>query len=259
MDTNTLRQLLENYQAGSINTDQMLERLKTLPYESVDGMAVLDHHRSLRTGAGEVIFGQGKTPDQVVRIFTHLAQVNREVMATRVSAEMYDQIKDQLPDAIYHSLARILHTPLDPNRELREGVLVLSAGTSDQPVAEEAALTAEFLGNKVERAYDVGVSGLHRLLDRLPMIQKANVIIVTAGMEGALASVVGGLAAAPIIAVPTSVGYGASFQGLAALLSMLNSCATGVAVVNIDNGFGAGSMASRINSLARQDRDHETH
>lgn len=257
MDTATLRQLLESYQAGSLNIDQILDRLKTLPYESVDGMALLDHHRSLRTGAGEVIFGQGKTPDQVARIFMHLAQANRDVMATRVSAEMYAQIQDRLPGAIYHPMARILHTPLDPTRELHEGILVLSAGTSDQPVAEEAALTAEFLGHKVERAFDVGVSGLHRLLDRLPMIQQANVIIVVAGMEGALASVVGGLASAPIIAVPTSVGYGASFQGLAALLSMLNSCATGVAVVNIDNGFGAGTMAARINSLVKMEPAHE--
>jgi pyridinium-3,5-biscarboxylic acid mononucleotide synthase len=251
LDTDTLRQLLESYQAGSLNTDQMLERLKTLPYESLDGMANLDHHRALRTGAAEVIFGQGKTPDQVARIFCHLSENSKVVMATRVSAEMYAQIQDRLPVAVYNPVARILHTPLDPDRTQREGIVVLSAGTADMPVAEEAALTAELYGNRVERAFDVGVSGLHRLLDRLPLIQKAHVIIVVAGMEGALASVVGGLASAPIIAVPTSIGYGASFQGLAALLSMLNSCSTGVAVVNIDNGFGAGTLAARINSLAK--------
>jgi NCAIR mutase (PurE)-related protein len=250
MDQQELRALLENLSRGDCTVDQVIDQLKLLPYESLSGFANLDHHRSLRTGFPEVIFAQGKTPDQVVEIFMRLQNRNKQVLATRVDAEMYLQIRDQLPGVNYHPSARVLYIDQDLERVKRPGILILSAGTSDIPFAEEAALTAELMGNQVERVYDVGVAGLHRLLDHLAQLQKARVIIVAAGMEGALPSVVGGLVSAPIIALPTSVGYGASFQGLAALLGMLNSCANGVAVVNIDNGFGAGCLAARINQLS---------
>ncbi|MCU0519894.1 MAG: nickel pincer cofactor biosynthesis protein LarB [Anaerolineae bacterium] len=253
MNQDALRALLEDLQQGERTVDQVLSELSTLPYEAVEGFAHLDHHRSLRTGFPEVVFAQGKTPDQVVAILTRLRERSRQVLATRVSAEMYAQVQGRLPDAIYHPSARILYVDDDPGRAKLAGVSVLTAGTSDIPIAEEAALTAELMGHQVDRIFDVGVAGLHRLLDRLPQIRKANVVVVVAGMEGALPSVVGGLVSVPIIAVPTSIGYGASFQGLAALLGMLNSCATGVAVVNIDNGFGAGSLAARINRLAHRE------
>ena len=196
-----------------------------------------------------MIFAQGKSPEQVAEIFSRLMDHNPQVLATRVSPEMYQQIQGRLPEATYLPGAHVLYIDRNSEREKLEGILVLSAGTSDIPVAEEAAITAELMGNKVERVYDVGVSGLHRLLNRLPLLQNAHVIVVVAGMEGALPSVVGGLVEVPIVAVPTSIGYGASFQGLAALLGMLNSCASGVAVVNIDNGFGAGCLAAKINRL----------
>lgn len=250
MDQDTLRTLLEDLRRGECTTDQVMDQLATLPYESVDGFAHLDNHRSLRTGFPEVVFAQGKTPDQVVGIVTRLRERSRQVLATRVSAEMYAQIGDRLPDAIYHPAARTLYIDQDPERAKLPGISVLTAGTSDIPVAEEAAITAELMGHQVERIFDVGVAGLHRLLNRLPQIRQATVIVVVAGMEGALPTVVAGLVSVPVIAVPTSVGYGASFQGLAALLGMLNSCAAGVAVVNIDNGFGAGSLAAKINRLA---------
>jgi NCAIR mutase (PurE)-related protein len=246
LEPDSIRKLLENLTSGQVSIDQAMEQLKNLPYEELDGMAHLDHHRALRTGHPEVIFGQGKTADQVAAIFTRLQAVNPSVMATRVSAQMYAEIKDRLPGTEYSPQARILYSRSTSLEEQRDGVLILTAGTADIPVAEEAALTAELLGNKVERIFDVGVSGLHRLLDRLPRIQQAKVIIVVAGMEGALPSVVGGLTSAPVVAVPTSIGYGASFNGLAALLAMLNSCAAGVAVVNIDNGFGAACLADKI-------------
>jgi NCAIR mutase (PurE)-related protein len=246
LDEIELRELIGEISRGQISEDQAVDRMKMLPYESLNGYANLDHHRALRTGAPEVIYAQGKTPEQVVEIFQHLMQYNRQVMATRVSPEMYQQIGTQLPEAVYNSSARILYhaQPSEPNKT--SGVLVLTAGTSDIPIAEEAALTVEIMGYQVDRMYDVGVSGLHRLLDRLPQIRKAKVIIVAAGMEGALPSVVGGLVAVPVIAVPTSIGYGASFHGVSALLGMLNSCAGGVAVMNIDNGFGAGCLALKI-------------
>jgi NCAIR mutase (PurE)-related protein len=250
MEQDSLRALLEDIRQGQISVDQALDHLKHLPFESIDGFANLDHHRALRTGFPEVIFAQGKTPEQVAEIFSRLMDHNPQVLATRVSQEMYLQIRDRLPDATYHPAAHVLYIDRNVEREKQAGILVLSAGTSDIPIAEEAAITAELMGNKVERVYDVGVSGLHRLLDRLPILQKAHVIVVVAGMEGALPSVVGGLVEVPIVAVPTSIGYGASFQGLAALLGMLNSCANGVAVVNIDNGFGAGSLAAKINRLS---------
>ncbi|MDR3572526.1 MAG: nickel pincer cofactor biosynthesis protein LarB [Anaerolineaceae bacterium] len=249
MEQDSLRALLEDIKQGQVSVDQALDHLKHLPFEPVDSFANLDHHRALRTGFPEVIFAQGKTPDQVAEIFLRLMDHNSQVLATRVSLEMYTQIKDRLPEAAYHPAARVLYLDRNIDREKQPGILVLSAGTSDIPVAEEAAITAELMGNKVERVFDVGVSGLHRLLNRLPTLQKAHVIVVVAGMEGALPSVVGGLVEVPIVAVPTSIGYGASFQGLAALLGMLNSCASGVAVVNIDNGFGAGCLAAKINRL----------
>ncbi len=247
MELDKLRSLLERLQAGDTTVDQTLDQLKQLPYQSLNGFANLDHHRALRTGFPEVIFAQGKTAPQVLDIMQNLIKVNRRVMATRVTPEMSQVIGKVLPEAIYHPQARILYVDQDPQSEKTPGILVLTAGTADIPVAEEAALTAELMGNQVGRLYDVGVAGLHRLLDRLELLQKARVIVVAAGMEGALPSVVGGLVAAPIIAVPTSIGYGASFQGLAALLGMLNSCANGIAVVNIDNGYGAGVLAAKIN------------
>ena len=249
MDRDDLRSLLEKLSLGDCTVDHVMEQLKQLPFQSLHGYAHLDHHRSLRTGFPEVILAQGKTSDQVTQIFLNLQERNQQVLATRVSAEMYQEIRNQLPEATYHSVARILYIDRNPNREKQTGILVVTAGTADIPVAEEAALTAELMGNQVERIYDVGVAGLHRLIDFLPLLQKARVIIVVAGMEGALPSVVGGLVAAPIVAVPTSIGYGASFQGLAALLGMMNSCAPGVAVVNIDNGYGAGCLAAKINQL----------
>ncbi len=250
MDNEKIAVILHDFQFGKVSLDQAIHKINDLVCEPVQGFAMLDHQRQDRTGFPEVILAQGKTPDQVAQIFTHLQGHGSVVMATRVSVEMYESIREQLPEATYHPLSRILYCEQGTTRRKKPGVLVMSAGTSDIPVAEEAALTAELMGNEVERIYDVGVAGLHRLLSQIEKIKEAHVIIVAAGMEGALPSVVGGLISVPLIALPTSVGYGASFQGLAALLGMLNSCANGVAVVNIDNGYGAGCIASRINNLA---------
>jgi NCAIR mutase (PurE)-related protein len=214
----------------------------------VGNFARLDHHRALRRGFPEVIFAQGKTSEQVVRIFQRLAERNDRVLATRVSPEMMAEIGDQLPEATYHPLPRLLLMDHSTEEKI-PGVLVATGGTADLPVAEEAALTAELIGCQVERLYDVGVAGIHRLLSQNDKLQQARVIVAVAGMEGALASVITGLVAVPVIAVPTSVGYGASFSGLAALLAMLNSCANGMSVVNIDNGFGAGYLAAMINRM----------
>jgi NCAIR mutase (PurE)-related protein len=255
MDQDRLRTVLEGLSRGDSTIEEVLEQLKLLPYEGLNSFANLDHHRSLRTGFPEVILAQGKTAQQVLEIFLRLQENSQQILATRVSAETYSQIKDRLPGVTYHPVAHMLYIDFDPDRAKQPGILVLTAGTSDIPVAEEAAITAELMGNQVERIYDVGVAGLHRLINHLPVLQKARVIVAAAGMEGALPSVVAGLVSVPIIAVPTSVGYGASFQGLAALLGMLNSCANGVAVVNIDNGFGAGCMAAKINCLSYK----ETH
>ena len=249
MDIDYVSNLLRACKAGSLSIEETLEQLKSLPYEDME-FAKLDHHRLLRQGFAEVVFCQGKTVEQVVAIVNKLADYNSSILATRATRGMYNAVKESLPDAQYHELARLITVerqkpPVDNERF----ILVMSAGTSDIPVAEEAAVTAEIMGNTVKRVYDVGVAGIHRLLDQRQVIEDANVLIVVAGMEGALASVVGGMAAKPVIAVPTSIGYGANFGGLAALLSMLNSCAAGVAVVNIDNGFGAGRMASIINKM----------
>jgi len=247
LNENTLKELLTGLQQGEISIDEALEKLRDLPYEDI-GFACIDHHRSLRRGLSEVIFGEGKEVSDILAIAEKMSEKNENIMITRLSPKKAEKIKHKYTDSVYHSRARILtitRYPVD-NRG-RGAILVMSAGTSDIPVAEEAAITARFMGNEVETIYDVGVSGIHRILGYRERIVKASVIIVVAGMEGALPSVVGGLVDKPVIAVPTSVGYGANFQGIAALLGMLNSCASGVTVVNIDNGFGAGYAASLIN------------
>jgi NCAIR mutase (PurE)-related protein len=250
MDEIRLQKLLEAYKHDDMGFDQVMQELRRLPYENLEGFARLDHHRQIRCGVPEVIFGEGKNPEHLVKIFNRLSDHGDVVMATRITEEIFNQIQNKLPeDTVYHPLARIFYVDRRQNVSRYKGIVVCSAGTADVPVSEEAALTAELLGNQVTRVYDVGVAGLHRLLDQIPALEGARVIIVVAGMEGALASVVAGLVAVPVIAVPTSIGYGASFNGLAALLAMLNSCSTGLSVVNIDNGFGAGYLASIINQL----------
>ena len=238
--------------AGKTPVEEALEELRMLPYEDL-GFAKLDHHRALRDYLPEVVLGQGKTPEQVVAIATRLAEQSGRLLVTRAGADIFAAVKERLPDALYHETARAI--TLDRRRQTPEGgVTILCAGTSDLPVAEEAAVTAELMGCAVERVYDVGVAGIHRLLDYLPQLREARALVVVAGMEGALPSVVAGLVAVPVMAVPTSVGYGASFQGIAPLLTMLNTCAAGVAVVNIDNGYGAGYLAALINRLALAER-----
>jgi NCAIR mutase (PurE)-related protein len=249
MDNKTLASILTAFRDGRLSLDDALEKFKDLPYEDLD-FAKIDHHRMLRQGFPEVVFAQGKTAAQVAAIVERLSKVNGNVIASRATPEMYAAVRALVPDAEYHDLARMIvvrreEVAVDPERV----ILVMTAGTGDIPVAEEAALTAEIMGNKVTRVFDVGVAGIHRLLAQRRTIEQANVLIVVAGMEGALASVVGGMVAKPVIAVPTSVGYGANFGGIAALLAMLNSCAAGIAVVNIDNGFGAGRLASIINKM----------
>lgn len=237
--------MLESLQQGALSVDEALARLCGLPYEDL-GFAAIDHHRALRTGFPEVVLGEGKTPEQTASIAEKLAAHSDRLLITRASVEAYLLVKERLPDAVYHATARAV--TLDRSTQAhRPGVAVCCAGTSDLPVAEEAAVTAELMGSAVDRLFDVGVAGLHRLLDKIETLRAAKALVVVAGMEGALPSVVAGLVAAPVIAVPTSVGYGASFRGLAPLLAMLNSCAAGVSVVNIDNGFGAGYAAAVIN------------
>jgi len=248
MEIDELRLLLENVKNGDLATEDAFNRLKTLPYEDL-GFAVLDHHRALRKGFTEVVFCQGKTAEQVAKIFDRLSGGLRSVLGTRASREAFEAVRGIFPDAVYNELARTIVVYRGEEPVKKGNILVMSAGTADLPVAEEAAITAEVMGNNVQRTYDVGVAGIHRLLDKLDRIRWADVIIVVAGMEGALASVIGGLADQPIIAVPTSVGYGASFNGLSALLCMLNSCASGMSVVNIDNGFGAAAMANAITQM----------
>ncbi|HNS49936.1 MAG TPA: nickel pincer cofactor biosynthesis protein LarB [Anaerolineae bacterium] len=250
MESSWLRTLLEEVQKGESSVEHALERLRSFPYENL-GFARLDSHRSLRTGFPEVVFCQGKTSDQVMRIVERLLAAEGRVMASRISPEVAKLMLATFPDAVHYASARMIVVGGPAPRSGVGTVLVASAGTADIPVADEAAVTAETLGSPVERLYDVGVAGIHRLLDARPKLNAANVLVVVAGMEGALASVVAGLVDRPVVAVPTSVGYGASFGGLAPLLTMLNSCAPGVAVVNIDNGFGAGCMAHLINQAAR--------
>jgi hypothetical protein len=248
MNQERLRELLERVKSGELSIDEALNDLRALPFEDL-GFAKVDHHRGIRQGFPEVIFCQGKTLEQVVEISRRIISKGSDLLVTRASREIYDSIHEIAPQARYNELAKAVILEQVPKKRLK-GVTIISAGTADLPVAEEAAETAWIMGNEVDRIYDVGVAGLHRLLGNLERIISANVLVVVAGMEGALASVVGGLVDKPVIAVPTSVGYGASFGGLAALLTMLNSCASGVAVVNIDNGFGAGYTASLINRIA---------
>ena len=248
MEIESLKKLLENVKMGNTSIDEALGQLKKLPFEDL-GFAKVDQHRNIRTGYPEVIFCQGKTVDQVKLIVERLMSLNDNIMATRASQEIFDGVIQVAPNAIYHEKARIVVINKKDVVKSDKYIAVVSAGTSDISVCEEAAVTAETLGNNVVRIYDVGVSGIHRLFAHVDILRKANVLIVVAGMEGALASVVGGLVDKPIIAVPTSIGYGANFGGLSALLTMLNSCAAGIGVVNIDNGFGAGYLASTINKL----------
>ena len=236
-------------QGGRVGVEEALESLRGLPYEDL-GFAKLDHHRELREGFPEVVLGTGKTPSQVSAIAERIAARSGRLLVTRASPEQMAAVAERVPDAVYHADARAITVErIVVSRA--PGIMVLCAGTADLPVAEEAALTAEMMGNAVERHYDVGVAGIHRLLDRVAQLRRARALVVVAGMEGALPSVVAGLVSTPVIAVPTSVGYGASFGGLAALLAMLNSCAAGVGVVNIDNGFGAGYLAALINRGSR--------
>jgi hypothetical protein len=242
---NEIQQLLESVRGGVVTPAEALERLKLLPYEDL-GFAKVDHHRALRRGFPEVVFGAGKTVDQIVAIVRTLRERGQNVLVTRTSSEAFLAVRALYPEAHLHESARAITVQTAAAAPLPGQVAVLAAGTSDLPVAEEAAVTAEFNGAAVDRVYDVGVAGLHRLLDQSTRIRAADVLIVVAGMEGALPSVVSGLVDTPVLAVPTSIGYGASFGGLAALLAMLNSCASGIAVLNIDNGFGAGYFASLL-------------
>ncbi len=249
MTTTEAIELLERFRAGQTSREQVLQAFQAAPVADL-GFAQVDTHRALRRGFPEVVFGAGKTPAQVVRIASELLDHDQRVLVTRATPEHARALLRKHKDATYHELARCLTVDRKPMAKRPGTIVVVCAGTSDLPVAEEAAVTADIMGNRVERISDVGVSGVHRLFGRLQTIQLANVVIVVAGMEGALPSVVAGLVSKPVIAVPTSVGYGANFAGLAALLGMLNSCASGMTVVNIDNGFGAGYAASQINALA---------
>jgi NCAIR mutase (PurE)-related protein len=249
MDIDRLTTLLGGVQNGTVNISDALETLRKLPYDSVGNFAQIDTHRAVRTGAPEVVYCPGKSEDQVAAIMLRLADHADRVLATRATPAQFAAVQERVPSAIYHPLPRLITVGSPPPASHPERyVAVLTAGTADTPVGEEAALTLEWHGSRAERLYDVGVAGLHRLLDRLEFVQNAHALVVCAGMEGALASVIGGLVSRPVVAVPTSIGYGTAFGGLAALLSMLNSCAGGVAVVNIDNGFGAGVYAHRINT-----------
>jgi NCAIR mutase (PurE)-related protein len=250
LDEETIRVLLERLSKGEITVDEAVQKLKDLPFEDID-VACIDHHRSLRRGHSEIIFGEGKAVSDILAIIERMLEKGENIMVTRLSPDKAEQVRAKYPDSVYHDRSRALTLTTHPLKiHGRGAVLVISAGTSDIPVAEEAAVTARFMGNEVDTIYDLGVSGIHRLLGHREQILRASVIIVVAGMEGALPSVVGGLVDKPVIAVPSSVGYGASFEGIAALLGMLNSCAAGVTVVNIDNGFGAGYAASLINRKA---------
>jgi NCAIR mutase (PurE)-related protein len=240
-----LRSILDEVAAGMRSVDDAMVSLRNLPYEDLD-YARLDHHRALRTGIPEVMYGQGKTPAQVAAIIERFVAKSGRAIGTRVLPEAVAFVQEKYPHARYYPDAGILAVGEFPAPPAEPNAVVACAGTSDLPVAEEASITLELLGTRAVRLYDVGVAGLHRLLDKLDVLRQAEVVVAVAGMEGALATVIGGLVACPVIAVPTSVGYGASFQGLSALLTMLNSCVPGVAVVNIDNGFGAGAIAHRI-------------
>ena len=248
MNREELKRLLDMVKAGKLETEEAVTRLSDLNSGEL-GYATIDNHRELRTGYPEVIFGQGKTPGQVRGIIGFMMERGSNILATRVTSEMYNEVIKICPDAVYNQVARTITIKMKEIEPPPSYIAIVTAGTSDLPVAEEAAVTAEIFGNMVERIVDVGVAGIHRLYNKLEIIKKARVSIVVAGMEGALPSIVGGLVDKPVIAVPTSVGYGANFGGLSALLGMLTSCASGTCVVNIDNGFGAGYLASMINKL----------
>jgi NCAIR mutase (PurE)-related protein len=248
LNAKSIRLLLKDVRSGKLSPDDAVDKLRNLPFEDL-GFAKIDHHRHLRVGMPEVVFSPGKTPDQAAEIFKHLAKHAPNVLATRASAEQFRAVKKMVRGVRFERAAKAIVLQRDRQNYGKGKISVISAGTSDIPVAEEAVLTAELMGNAVERFYDVGVAGIHRLLAHRHAISQSRVAIVCAGMEGALPSVVGGLVGIPVIAVPTSVGYGASFQGMAALLGMMNSCASNVSVVNIDNGFGAGYVATLINRL----------
>lgn len=248
MDQHALLAMLQGVQEGILSPQEALSRLRTAPFDDL-GYAVIDNHREIRQGVPEVIYGRSKTPEQICGIVARILENGgKDILITGLSPKAAQQLQAHCP-LDYHPLPAFGIVNRDPHKTLRGSIVIASGGTSDMPVCEEAALTAEALGNRVTRLYDVGVAGLHRLLARLDVLTHARVVIVVAGMEGALASVIGGLVRCPVIAVPTSVGYGASLGGIAALLSMLNSCASGVSVVNIDNGFGAGFLAGRINQM----------
>lgn len=248
MEKKELKILLGKVADGELSVDEALLKFKAMPFEDL-GFAKIDHHRAVRQGAAEVIYGEGKTPAQIAEIVRGMLEMGQKaVLITRLNASAAEKIKESVP-LEYYETARIGIAGEMPEPDTKASIVVASAGTSDIPVAEEAAVTAEALGNRVTRVYDVGVAGIHRLFAHSKEIMSAKVIVAVAGMEGALASVIGGMADCPVIAVPTSVGYGAAFGGISALLSMLNSCASGVSVVNIDNGFGAGYLASMINKI----------
>lgn len=248
MDSKQLRELLEQVRGGAVEVEAALERLRHMPFEDL-GFAKVDHHRALRHGVPEVILAKGKTPEQVVEIAARLLEKTANVLATRADARTAELFQGRFADAEYFPLSGALRVWRDRAIQGKGKIALLCAGTGDIPVAEEAKVTAEIMGNQVVPLYDVGVAGIHRLMNNRDKLAEARVVIVCAGMEGALPSVVGGMVSCPVIAVPTSIGYGASFHGLAALLGMLNSCASNVAVVNIDNGFGAGYVASLINRV----------
>ena len=248
MNAEAIRKIFEEVRKGKLLPDEAVARLRHLPFEDL-GFAKVDHHRALRAGMPEVILGEGKTPAQVAQIFSRLAKHGGNILATRTTRQQFAAVKQKAPKAEYRELARAVVLWRERRKYGKGTIAVVSGGTSDIPVAEEAVVTAELMGNDVERLYDVGVAGIHRLLANRGALTRARVVVVCAGMEGALPSVVGGLIGVPVIAVPTSVGYGAAFNGLAALLGMMNSCASNVSVVNIDNGFGAGYVAALINRL----------
>jgi NCAIR mutase (PurE)-related protein len=248
MNIKEIEKLLHDVKNGQTSVNDAMAILKNFPYTDL-GFAKIDHHREIRTGYPEIVYCAGKTIEQVKEIFRVMAIRENNIIGTRATIEMFDAVKDLLPDAVYHQVARIISIQRKKQDSPGTRIAVITAGTSDMPVAEEAAVTAELLGNNVLRIYDAGVAGIHRLVDKLPDIRTCRVVVVIAGMEGALASVVGGLVDKPVIAVPTSVGYGANFGGVSALLAMLTSCSSGVTVVNIDNGFGAGFSASMINKM----------
>ena len=247
MNKKEIEKILQQFKSGQVEIEEVLGKLKHFPYDDL-GFAKIDNQRHLRKGFPEVIFCQGKTLEQITKIVKRIKETRGKIVATRAAPEVYQEIKKVIPEVTYFKEARIVAVE-EKKKVSSKFILVVSGGTADIPVAEEAAVIAELMGNRVDRLYDVGVAGLHRLLTNSKKLLAANILIVVAGMEGALPSVVGGLVDKPIIAVPTSIGYGANFKGLSALLTMLNSCAPGLAVVNIDNGFGAGYMASLINQL----------